>query len=99
MGFQVRDIERVLVGLNLVGSVAAGLRHEALWFPVAIAAFGAYVVLQDRALRRRIGQRAWPSEGFARFTFNTNLNFGLSHLLIGALLFAVAGTLAGVAGP
>ena len=58
MGFQVRDIERVLVGLNLVGSVTAGLRHEPLWFPVAFAAFAAYVVLQDRALRRRIGQRA-----------------------------------------
>lgn len=98
MSFQMRDIERVLIGFNLVGSLVAGLRHESLWFPVAIAAFGIYVVVQDRALRRRIGQRAWPSEGFARFTFNTNLNFGLSHLLLGALLFAVSGTIAGVAG-
>lgn len=94
----MRDIERILIGCNLVGSLVAGYRHEALWFPIAIAAFGAYVVLQDRSLRRRIGSRAWPSEGFARFNFNTNLNFGLSHLLLGALLFAFAGTLTGLAG-
>lgn len=94
----MRDIERILIWCNLVGSLVAGFRHEALWFPVAIAAFGVYVVIQDRALRRRIGPRAWPSEGFARFNFNTNLNFGLGHLLLGALLFALAGTIAGVAG-
>jgi len=96
MGLRMRDIERLLIGVNLVGSLVAGFRHEALWFPVAVAAFGLYVVVQDRALRRRIGARAWPSEGFARFSFNTNLNFGLSHLILGALLFAVAGTISGV---
>ena len=94
----MRDTERILIWFNLVGSLLAGFRHEALWFPVAVAAFGVYVVIQDRALRRRIGPRAWPSEGFARFNFNTNLNFGLGHLLIGALLFALAGTIAGVIG-
>ncbi len=92
----MRDTERVLIWFNLVGSLAAGYRHEPLWFPLAVAAFALYVVVQDRALRRRIGDRAWPSEGFARFTFNTNLNFGLSHLLLGALLFAVAGTISGL---
>ena len=94
----MRDIERILICFNLLGSLVTGFRHEGLWFPVAVAAFGVYVVVQDRALRRRIGPRAWPSEGFARFNFNTNLNFGLSHLLLGALLFAVAGTIAGVIG-
>jgi hypothetical protein len=94
----MRDIERILIWFNLLGSLAAGFRHEALWFPIAIAAFGTYLVVQDRALRRRIGSRAWPSEGFARFNFNTNLNFGLGHLLLGALLFALAGTIAGVVG-
>lgn len=92
----MRDTERLLIWFNLIGSLVAGYRHEALWFPLAVTVFALYVVLQDRALRRRIGDRAWPSEGFARFTFNTNLNFGLSHLLLGALLFAVAGTLSGV---
>jgi len=83
----------MLIGFNLAGSLVAGLRHEPLWFLVAIAAFGAYVVIEDRALRRRIGARAWPSEGYARFSFNTNLNFGLGHLLLGAVLFAAAATL------
>jgi hypothetical protein len=92
----MRDTERLLIWFNLIGSLVAGYRHEALWFPLAVTVFALYVVLQDSALRRRIGDRAWPSEGFARFTFNTNLNFGLSHLLLGALLFAVAGTLSGV---
>jgi hypothetical protein len=96
MDFGMRDIERALIGFNLVGSVVAGYRHEALWFPVAVAAFGLYVVVKDRALRRQIGDRAWPSEGFARFSFNTNLNFGLTHLILGALLFAVAGTVSGL---
>lgn len=94
----MRDIERVLVGFNLIGSLAAGIRQEPLWFLISMATFGAYVVIEDRALRRRIGARAWPSEGFARFTFNTNLNFGLSHLLLGALLFVVAGMAATILG-
>jgi hypothetical protein len=94
----VRDVQRVLIGFNLAGSALAGVRHEPLWFLLAIAAFGAYVLIEDRALRRRIGPRAWPSEGFARFNFNTNLNFGLSHLLLGALVFGVAGMAAGMLG-
>ncbi len=91
----MRDTERPLIWFNLIGSLVAGYRHEALWFPLAVTVFALYVVVQDRALRRRIGHRAWPSEGFARFTFNTNLNFGLSHLFLGALLFALSGTLSG----
>jgi hypothetical protein len=94
----VRDIERLLVVANVVGSVALGARHDATWFLIPLAAFGLYVVLADRALRRRIGPRAWPSEGFARFTFNTNLYFAARNIGIGALLFALSGTLAGVIG-
>jgi len=93
-GLRVRNIERMLIGFNLLGSLVAGMRYEPVWFLVAPVAFGAYVAIEDRALRRRIGARAWPSEGFARFNFNTNLNFGLSHLLLGALLFAAAATVA-----
>ena len=87
----MRDIERILIAFNLIGATAAGVRQELLWFPLAVLAFGLYVLIEDRALRRRIGARAWPSEGFARFNFNTNLNFGLSHLLLGALVFVTAG--------
>ena len=58
----MRDIERLLVVANVVGSVALGARHDATWFLIPLAAFGLYVVLADRALRRRIGPRHWPSD-------------------------------------
>ena len=86
----MRDIERVLVAANLAGSMILGFRHDIAWFVVPLAAFGLYVILADRALRRRIGPRHWPSEGFARFTFNTNLYFAARHMLLGALVFALA---------
>ncbi len=94
----MRDIERLLVVANVVGSVALGARHDATWFLLPLAAFGLYVVLSDRALRRRIGPRHWPSEGFARFTFNTNLYFAARHISLGTLLFALSGTLASMLG-
>ena len=94
----MRDIERLLVVANVVGSLALGARHDATWFLIPLAAFGLYVVLADRALRRRIGPRHWPSEGFARFTFNTNLYFAVRNLLVGALVFALAGSAAGLVG-
>lgn len=94
----MREIERLLIVASLAGSLVQGFRQDLMWFPLMIAAFGLYVVLADRALRRRIGPRHWPSEGFARFTFNTNLYFAVRHMLIGALVFALAGTAAGLAG-
>lgn len=81
-----------------MGSLVLGARHDVTWFVIPLAAFGLYVVLADRALRRRIGPRAWPSEGFARFTFNTNLCFAARQLGLGTLLFALSGTLAGLVG-
>ena len=94
----MREIERVLVVAGVVGSLVQGFRHDLVWFPLMLAGFGLYVVLADRALRRRMGPRHWPSEGFARFTFNTNLYFAVRHIGIGALLFALSGTLAGLVG-
>ena len=94
----MRDIERILVAANLAGSLVQGFRHDPAWFLVPLIGFAIYVVLADRALRRRIGPRAWPSEGFARFTFNTNLYFAVRHIGLGALLFALSGTLASLAG-
>lgn len=95
----MRSIERLLIAANLAGALIQGVRNEPAWFAVALAGFALYVILADRALRRRIGPRAWPSEGFARFAFNTNLNFALCHLLLGTLVFALAGTLSGHLAP
>jgi hypothetical protein len=91
----VRDSERLLVALNIAGSASAGWTAMPIWFAISASAFGAYLVIEDRALRRRIGSRAWPSEGFARFSFNTNLNFALTQTLLGAALFAGAAVLRG----
>ncbi|MBN9308717.1 MAG: hypothetical protein J0I99_15270 [Devosia sp.] len=94
----MREIERALAAATLVGSLINGFRHDLAWFLLIGAAFGLYIVLADRALRRRIGPRHWPSEGFARFTFNTNLYFAVRNLLVGALVFALAGSAAGLVG-
>ena len=94
----MRNVERFLVLTNLAGSVMAGARHETTWFLLPLAAFSLYVALENRALRRRIGPRAWPSEGYARFTFNTNLYFAFRNLLLGGLAFAVASTAAELVG-
>lgn len=94
----MREIERILVVAGVVGSLVQGFRHDLTWFALLLAGFGLYVVLADRALRRRMGPRHWPSEGFARFTFNTNLYFAVRNLVLGALVFAISGTMAGLVG-
>lgn len=94
----MRDIEKLLFVGNLAASLVLGFRHDPAWFVLALAAFSLYVVLADRALRRRVGPRHWPSEGFARFSFNTNLYFALRNLLLGALVYMAAGTFAGIVG-
>jgi hypothetical protein len=94
----VRDIERLLIAGNLAGALVQGFRHDPSWFLFALVGFALYVVIADRDLRRRIGPRAWPSEGYARFAFNTNLYFAFRHLLLGGIAFASAGTIAGLVG-
>lgn len=89
----MRDIERLLAALAIGGSLVAGLWGNPAWFLVLAMALGGYLMHEDRALRRRISDRAWPSEGFARFNFNTNLYFCVRQLGIGALAFAMAGSL------
>jgi hypothetical protein len=87
------DLERVLIAANLLGALVFGWRHQPDWLFVPALAFGAYVVIADRRLRRQIGPRAWPSAGYARFALNTNLYFAFKHLLVGGLVFLAAGML------
>jgi hypothetical protein len=94
----VRDIERLMILANIAGSLLAGLLHDGSWFVLLVGAQTLHLVLMDRALRRQIGARHWPSEGYARFTFNTNLYFAFRQLLLAAVLFASAGTLSGLFG-
>jgi len=89
----VREIERLMILANVGGSLLAGVFHDASWFLLLLAAQALHVVLADRALRRQIGARHWPSEGYARFAFNTNLYFAMRQMLLAAVLFAITGTL------
>ncbi|WP_417310096.1 hypothetical protein [Devosia sp.] len=89
----MRDVERILVCLNIAGALWLGARHNSAWFVLAVVGFGLYLTITDRLLRRQISERAWPSEGYARFAFNTNLYFALKHLMLGAIVFAVSGSL------
>jgi hypothetical protein len=91
----MRDVEKLLVGLNVLCALVAGCRQQPDWLMLPAVAFGAYVLIAHRMLRRQIGDRAWPSEGYARFALNTNLYFAFKHLLFGAVLFLGAGLAAG----
>lgn len=90
----MRDVERLLTAANVVGALVEGWRHQPDWLVIPAVVLAAYVVIADRMLRRQIGPRAWPSEGYARFALNTNLYFAFKNLLGGGALFVAAGMLA-----
>ena len=41
------------------------------------------MVAEDYAVRQQIGIRTWPSEGYARFLFGTNLFRAVRNTLLG----------------
>lgn len=94
----MRDVERLLIYGNIIGSLIYGWQQQALWLAVPLISFAAFVIIQDRQLRLRIGPRHWPSEGFARFSMGTNLFVMVWNALLNATLFAAAGTARSLAG-
>jgi hypothetical protein len=94
----VRDIEKLLVVLNILGSLFLGFRQDLTLLAIPVAVFAVYVVLEDRALRSRIGPRAWPSEGFADFALGTNIAFSVWNIGLSAFLFWFGGSIASAAG-
>ena len=97
-GVLLRNVERILIVANIAGSLVAGWHGQPGWLPVSVVAFAAFVFIEDRALRRQVGIGHWPSAGFAKFSFGTNLYIALKHILFGALLFVLAGTAASALG-
>lgn len=93
-GVLLPNLERILIVANIVGSLVAGWYGQHAWLPLSAAVFALHLVAEDRALRRRIGVGHWPSAGFAKFSFGTNLYIALKNTLLGALLFALAGAVA-----
>jgi len=87
----MRDVLRLLIYGNIVGSLVYGWQSQALWLAVPLMTFAAFVIVQDRQLRLRIGTRHWPSEGFARFSMGTNLFVMVWNSLLNGIVFVVAG--------
>ena len=89
-GVLLRNVERILILANIAGSLVAGWHGQTGWLPLSAAAFAAYLFIEDRTLRRQIGAGHWPSAGFAKFSFGTNLYIALKNIIFGALLFVLA---------
>lgn len=94
----MRDVERLLIYGNIIGSVIYGWHQQSLWLAVPFVSFAAFVIIQDRQLRLRIGPRHWPSEGFARFSMGTNLFVMVWNTFLNVVLFAGAGAARSVVG-
>lgn len=86
----MRQIERWLTGLCLGGSIVAGVIHAPEWLLVTPLCFSGLMVAEDRQVRHQIGGRAWPSEGYARFLFGTNLYRAVRNTFFSATIYAIA---------
>lgn len=79
-------MRRVHAGLP-IASVLIGMAGQPtmLVVPPALTAF--YVLMRDRIIRRRVGQAAWPSDGFARHVLVDDLARLVCLTLLGLPLF------------
>ena len=92
----MRDTERALVVFCMAGSILAGALHFAPWLLVPPACFIGLLVAEDRAVHHRMGDGSWPSIGYARFLFGTNLYHAVRNSVLGAGLFAAASAATGM---
>ncbi|MDR3473217.1 MAG: hypothetical protein P4M09_16275 [Devosia sp.] len=77
-------------GLCVSGAALAGIGHAPQWLLAAPLCLLGLVIAEDRAVRGRIGNRTWPSVGYARFLFGTNLYLAVRNLVLCAAVFAIA---------
>jgi len=94
----VRELERFLAGAFLVGSAIGGWLHQPGWLLVPATASLTFLLVEDRAVRLRIGAAAWASEGYARFLVGTNLSLLLRNAILNASILAIASALHSVLG-
>jgi len=94
----MRHIERLLTALCLAGSMLAGALHMTQWLLVTPLCFAGFLLAEDRLVRQKIGIRTWPSEGYARFLFGTNLYRAVRNSLLAATLFLIAAAASSLAG-
>lgn len=88
----MRNVERLLTTACFGGSLLAGAEHLTQWLLLPPLCFTALLLVEDRAVHRRIGARTWPSVGYARFLFGTNLYLTVRNTLFSGALFAGAWT-------
>lgn len=88
----MRNVERLLTSACFGGSILAGAAHLPQWLLLPPLCFAAMLLVEDRAVHRRIGVRTWPSVGYARFLFGTNLYLAVRNSLFSAAIFAIAST-------
>lgn len=86
----MRNTERFLTILCFGGSLLAGAEHISQWLLVTPLCFAGLTIVEDRAIRHRIGPRIWPSEAYARFLFNTNLFHALRNSVVSSAIFLAA---------
>lgn len=93
-GWSFRRVQRLLFSGSLAGSVIYGAQGLLWWLLVPPLAFAINLYAEDRSVRRRIGQAAWASPGYARFLFGTNLFLLVKSTFLACAAFTAAGMMA-----
>ena len=94
----MRDVQRFLEGAFLIGSGIGGWFYQPAWLCVPAGTSLALLIIEDRVVRQRIGEAAWPSEGYARFLVGTNLALLLRSAILNASILAIGSALHSVLG-
>lgn len=80
-------IMRPIFGSLPIASVLIGLVGQPALLALPPALTTALVLLRDRLIRRRVGQAAWPSDGFARHVLVDDIGRLVCITLLGLPLF------------
>ena len=94
----MRTIERLLTGTCLGISLAAGSTHSPQWLLLPPICFAGLLLAESHAVNQRIGLRTWPSAGYARFLFGTNLYLAIRNTIFSAALYFAAAQGASILG-
>lgn len=90
---------RVIAGLPAAW-IVIGLAGQPALLALPPAVVATLVLMRDRVIRRRVGQTAWPSDGFARHVLVDDLARLACLSLIGIPLFLLGHAIrAGLVGP
>lgn len=77
---------RIFASLPMA-SLLIGFAGQASLLAVPPAVTALYVLIRDRIIRQRVGQTAWPSDGFARHVLVDDLGQLVCVTLLGLPLF------------